>query len=164
MKSKTRKWINNYSNQTNKGKAIIYYTKRKNVKKNLVDSLINYCCDKNLEIINTYKNETCTKRGAKKILFDMLTFIKPQKDRIHIVCNDFYDIFQDVGDLSILEPLITIGKIIIHILEQNFIIGRDNYNTEMIVRIYFIMLSPLLSCSYYLKRIAKNRKKSIGKS
>ena len=161
MSNKTKKWLDNDSNQAKtKEKAVIYYVARKNVSQNIIDVLVNYCSDKSLKIIKVYNIAVCSKRGLKKSLLNMLSFINTQKDRIHIVCNDFYDIFQDVGDLQILEPPITMGKIIIHILKQNFIIDKNSYNTEMRVRIYFIILSPLLSCSYYLRQIAKNRKKA----
>ena len=113
-------WIDNDSNQAKtKEKAVIYYKERKN--RNDIDFLINYCSDKNLKVIEVYSIATCSKKGSKKSLFDMLSFINTQKDRIHIVCNDFYNIFQDVGDLQILEPFITMGKITIHIIKQNFI-------------------------------------------
>lgn len=158
-------WIDNDSNQAKtKERAVIYYVARKSVSKNIIDVLVNYCSDKSLKIIKVYNIAVCSKRGLKKSLLNMLSFINTQKNRIHVVCYDFDDIFQDAGDLEILEPLITMGKITIHILKQNFIIDKNSYNTEMRVRIYFIMLSPLLSCSYYLRRIAKNRKKSISKS
>ena len=161
MKSKTKKWleewIDNDSNQANvKEKAIIYYTAKNNVNDNMVDCLINYCSDKNLEIINTYKNDDCTKRGSKKFLFDMLTFIKSQKGRIHIVCKDFYDIFQDAGDLQILEPLITIGRITIHILKQNFIIDKVSYDEHMIARINAMFLMKY----YYINSLSRNIKAS----
>ena len=171
MKSKTKKWleewIDNDSNQANvKEKAIIYYTAKNNVNDNMVDCLINYCSDKNLEIINTYKNDDCTKRGSKKFLFNMLTFIKSQKGRIHIVCKDFYDIFQDAGDLQILEPLITMGKITIHILKQNFIIDKVSYDEHMIKRINIMLLTRYcyISTLSHNIRVAKNHKKSISKS
>lgn len=159
MKSKTKKWleewIDNDSNQANvKEKAVIYYTARRNV--NTVDRLINYCSDKNLEIINTYKNESYTKRGSKKFLLDMLTFINTQNDRINIVCKDFYDIFQDAGDLQILEPLITIGRITIHILEQNLLIDKVSYDEQMIARINAMFLMKYC----YINSLSRNIKAS----
>ena len=143
MKSKTKKWleewIDNDSNQANvKEKAIIYYRARRNV--NTVDRLVNYCSDKNFKIIEVYKILACIKRGSKKFLFNMLAFINTQKGRIHIVCDDFYDIFQDEKDLPILESLITTGKIAIHILKQNFIIDKDDYNGAMIKFINLMLI------------------------
>lgn len=157
MKSKTKnwlnEWINNDSNQANvKEKAVIYYTARKNV--NTVDRLINYCSDKNFEIIHIYKNESYTKRGSKKFLLDMLTFINTQIDRINIVCNDFYDIFQDETDLPILEPLITMGRIRIHIINQNYIIDKVTYNAQMIAHICVMSLSH----NYYINNLSHNIK------
>lgn len=113
-----------------------------------------------------YSIATCSKKGSKKSLFDMLSFINTQKGRIHIVCKDFYDIFQDAGDLQILEPLITMGKITIHILKQNFIIDKNSYNADMIKRINIMLLTRycyISTLSHNIK-VAKNRKKSIGKS
>lgn len=169
MKSKTKKWleewIDNDSNQANvKEKAIIYYRARRNV--NTVDRLVNYCSDKNFKIIEIYKILACIKRGSKKFLFNMLAFINTQKGRIHIVCDDFYDIFQDIGDLQILEPFITMGKITIHIIKQNFIIDKNSYNADMIKRINIMLLTRycyISTLSHNIK-VAKNRKKSIGKS
>ncbi len=132
-------WIDNDSNQAKtKEKAVIYYKERKN--RNDIDFLINYCSDKNLKVIEVYSIATCSKKGSKKSLFDMLSFINSQKDRIHIVCNDFYDIFQDIGDLQILEPFITMGKITIHIIKQNFIIDKDDYNGAMIKFINLMLI------------------------
>lgn len=165
MKSKTKKWLDNDSNQANvKEKAVIYYRERKN--RNIIDRLVNYCSDKNFKVIETYNIANCSKKCSKKTLFDMLSFINTQKDRIHIVCNDFDDIFQDAGYLQILELLITMGKITIHIFKQNFIIDKNSYNTAMMNRIN-IMLFARYCYIYKLlhnNRVAKNHKKSISKS
>ena len=167
MKSKTKKWleewIDNDSNQANvKEKAIIYYTAKNNVNDNMVDCLINYCSDKNLKVIEVYSIATCSKKGSKKSLFDMLSFIDTQKDRIHMVCNDFYNIFQDVGDLQILEPFITMGKITIHILKQNFIIDKVSYDEHMIKRVNIMFLTRYcyISTLSHNIRVAKITKKA----
>lgn len=143
-----------------KEKAIIYYTSKNNVN-NMEDCLINYCSDKHLEVIYIYEIVAHTKRGSKKILSDILAFIMSITDRIHIVCNDFYDIFQDVGDLQILEPLITTGKITIHILKQNFIIDKNSYDADMVNRINIMLLTRycyINTLSHNIKA-AKNHKK-----
>ena len=158
-------WIDNDSNQAKtEEKAVIYYKERKN--RNDIDFLINYCSDKNLKVIEVYSIATCSKKGSKKSLFDMLSFINSQKDRIHIVCNDFYNIFQDVGDLQILEPFITMGKITIHIIKQNFIIDKNSYNADMIKRVNIMFLTRYcyISTLSHNIRVAKNHKKSISKS
>ena len=159
------KWIDNDSNQAKtKEKTVIYYKERKN--RNYIDVLINYCSDKNLKVVEVYSIATCSKKGSKKSLFDMLSFINSQKDRIHIVCNDFYDIFQDIGDLQILEPFITMGKITIHIIKQNFIIDKNSYNADIIKRDNIMLLTrySYISTLSHNIRVAKNHKKSISKS
>ena len=98
-------WIDNDSNQaTTKEKAVIFCVKAKYV--NIVNSLLRYCSDKKFEIIDTCMLMSSTTEGSKKFLFNVLKSIKKQKGKIHIVCNDFYDIFHDIEDLQILEPLI----------------------------------------------------------
>ncbi|MBQ7632663.1 MAG: recombinase family protein [Alphaproteobacteria bacterium] len=150
-------WIDNDSNQAKtKERAVIYYVARKSVSKNIIDVLVNYCSDKSLKIIKVYNLAVCSKRGLKKSLFNMLSFINTQKGRIHVVCNDFYDIFQDVRDLQTLEPYITMGKLIIHILKQDFIIDKNNYNTEMRVRINAMFLMKY----YYINSLSRNIKAS----
>ena len=84
----------------------------------------------------------------------MLTFINTQNDRINIVCNDFYDIFQDETDLPILEPLITMGRIRIHIINQNYIIDKVTYNAQMIAHICVMSLSH----NYYINNLSHNIK------
>ena len=99
-------------------------------------------------------------------LFGLIDGKNSQKDRIHIVCNDFYDIFQDIGDLQILEPFITMGKITIHIIKQNFIIDKNSYNADMIKRVNIMFLTRYcyISTLSHNIRVAKNHKKSISKS
>ena len=123
-------WIDNDSNQaTTKEKAVIFCVKAKYV--NIVNSLLRYCSDKKFEIIDTCMLMSSTTDGSKKFLFNVLKSIKKQKGKIHIVCNDFYDIFHDIEDLQILEPLIKKDKITIHILKQNFIIDKVSYNASL---------------------------------
>ena len=90
----------------------------------------------------------------------MLSFINTQKDRIHVVCNDFYEIFYDNEDLQILEPLIIAGKITIHIIKENLVIDKNSYDAKMKLLISFM---KSFSLSYKI-RAAKNHKKSISKS
>ncbi len=169
---KLKKWLEeciyNDSNQANiKEKAVIYCTERKNRKnKKNIDVLVNYCSDKNLGIIKIYNIVSRYRIDSKKSLFNILSFINTQKERTHIVCNNYYDIFQDDEDLQILEPLITTGKITIHAIKQNFIIDKNNYSAEMIKCINDMFLTQYCYINTLLHNIidAKNHKKSISKS
>lgn len=168
MTNKTEKWheewTDNASNQANtKEKAVIYYGKRKN--KNVIDRVVNYCSDKNFKVIETYNTASCSKNDSKKLLFNMLSLINAQNDRIHVVCYYFYEIFYDDEVLQILEPLIIAGKITIHILKQNFIIDKNSYNAEMINLINnMLFVTNYRNTLSYQIRVAKNYKKNIGKS
>ena len=148
-------WIDNDSNQaTTKEKAVIFCVKAKYV--NIVNALLSYCRDKKFEIIDTCMLMSSTTKGSKKFLFNVLESIKKQKGKIHIVCNDFYDIFHDIEDLQILEPLIKKDKISIHILKQNFIIDKVSYNAQMITRIYCMLLAH----NFYIDSLSRNIKAS----
>lgn len=151
VKNWLEEWIYDDSNQANvKEKAVIYYRKRKN--RNNIDVLVNYCSDKNLKVIETYNVNSCYKKGSLKHLCDLLHLLSKQKDKIHVVCNDFYDIFQDDGDLQIFETLINREMITIHILKQNFIIDKNSYNPEM--KVYFNLM--LLKKCCYISTLSHN--------
>ena len=144
MKSKTKEWldewINNDSNQVNvKEKAIIFCSANRKERKNIVGTLINYCSNKNLEIIKIY---SCTRRDTNKNIDDMYTFVREQNGRVHIVTK-----FLSFNLEYLFKDFVIGGKIVIHSYEQSLIVDKSHGCLMM------LSASPLLDM--YLNKIKK---------
>ena len=102
----------------NREKAVIFCSAKRKASKNIIDNLINYCSDKNLEVIKIY---LCTPKDAKKNINDMLAFIREQTGKIHIVTKSIYFNFW-----NLFEHLVIGGKVTIHSYKEALIIDKSN--------------------------------------
>lgn len=103
---------------SNRGKAVIFCSVKRKASKNTIDNLINYCSDKNLEVIKIY---LCTPRDANKNIDDMLAFIREQTGKIHIVTKFLY-----FNLMYLFEHLVIGGKVTIHSYKEALIIDKSN--------------------------------------
>lgn len=122
MTKEIKEWLEEWSNnpnQTNiKEKAIIFCSANRKERKNIVDTLINYCSNKNLEIIKIY---SCSQRDTNKNIDDMYTFVREQTGRVHIVTK-----FLSFKLEYLFKDFVTCGKIVIHSYKQSLIIDKSN--------------------------------------
>ena len=111
-------------------KAIIFCSTVRKESKNTIDNLINYCSDKNLEVIKIY---SCTPKNANTNINDMLTFVREQTGKIHIVTKSLYFNFCDL-----FTPLVKNGKVTIHSYNESLIIDKNHSCLMMILNWYCI--------------------------
>ena len=105
-------------------KAIIYCAIEKCP--HIFDKTIEYCNNKNFDIINSYILNTDIKKYSKKSVRDMLKFIKKQKDKIHIICDEFEDVLPDFSMFYKLIDYIKQDKIELHSQKHSLICNKDN--------------------------------------
>lgn len=115
---------------SNREKAVIFCSAKRKASKNTIDNLINYCSDKNLEVIKIY---LCTPRDANKNIDDMLAFIREQTGKIHIVTKFLY-----FNLMYLFEHLVIGGKVTIHSYEKSQIIDKSNSHLMMTSNVYCI--------------------------
>ncbi len=114
----------------NREKAVIFCSVKRKASKNIIDNLINYCSDKNLEVIKIY---LCTPRDAKKNANDMLAFVREQTGKIHIVTKFLY-----FNLMYLFKNLVIGGKVTIHSYEEALIIDKRNSYLMMTSNVYCI--------------------------
>ncbi|MDR1196063.1 MAG: recombinase family protein [Endomicrobium sp.] len=89
-----------------------------------------YAKNKGLNVIKTFTLVESSTRGGRKKFYEMIEFVKSQKEPIAIIA-DTVDRFQRRFDESVyLKPLIADGKIELHFVSNGLVINKDSKGSD----------------------------------
>lgn len=100
-----------------------------------------YCAQKELEVIKEFKVVESSTRGEREKFYEMIKFIKQQKEPIHLVCDKVVRLQRSFRELPIIDDLRKSGKIILHFHVEGQILDANSNNSQLMAYQMFIMMA-----------------------
>lgn len=117
-----------------------------------------YCTQKNLDVIKEFKVVESSTRGEREKFYEMIKFIKQQKEPIHLVCDKVDRLQRSFRELPIIDDLRKSGKIILHFHVEAQVLDANSNNSQLMAYQMFIMMAES-----YTNNISDNVKRSFEK-
>ncbi len=122
-----------------------------------LESVYNYCKNKELKIIKEYILTESSTQGDRKQYKEMLDYVSKYPDKIAIVVNCVDRLQRSYKDTPALDELRKSGKLEIHFLKENMVLHKDSGSMEIL----FWNINVLMANSYVLC-LTDNVKRSLN--
>ena len=100
-----------------------------------------YCTRKGLKIIQEYTFQESSTRGSRPKFFEMINFIKKQKEPVALICDKVDRLQRGFKEAPIIEDLRKNGKLEIHLITENQILHKDSTSQELMVYNIWVMMA-----------------------
>ncbi len=121
-------------------------------------NLERYCTEKGLNIIKEFRVIESSTVGGRKQFFEMLNFVKQQKQHINIVCDTVDRLQRGFKELPLLDELRCSGKITLHFQREKYQLDKDSKSSDFLLYHLHIVMAE-----NYVKTLADNVKRSFKK-
>lgn len=121
-----------------------------------IETIYNYCKNKELNIIKEYIITESSMRGDRKQYKEMLSFVKKRQEKTAIVVNCVDCMLRSFIDVPIIDELRKQDKIEIHFLKENLILNQNSKGIDIL----FWNMCVLMANSYVLS-LSDNVKRSM---
>jgi site-specific DNA recombinase len=124
-----------------------------------------YCAKKSFEIIKQIKLVESSTRGEREQFYEMIDFIKKQKEPIALVVDAVDRLQRSFKEVPILEELRVAGRLTLHFLRENQILDKKANSAQLMAYQMFVMMAASFanSISDNVKR-GFNEKRRNGES
>ena len=124
-----------------------------------------YCAKKSFEIIKQIKLVESSTRGEREQFYEMIEFIKKQKEPIALVVDAVDRLQRSFKEVPILEELMVAGRLTLHFLRENQILDKKANSAQLMAYQMFVMMAASFanSISDNVKR-GFNEKRRNGES
>ena len=101
----------------------------------------NYCERKGLQIIQEYTFQESSTRGNRPKFFEMIKFIKKQKEPVALICDKVDRLQRGFKEAPIIEELRQSGKLEIHLITENQVLHQNSTSQELMVYNMWVMMA-----------------------
>ncbi len=113
-----------------------------------------YCTEKGLQVIKEYAFHESSTRGNRPKFFEMIDFIKEQKEPVALICDKLERLHRSFKETPILEELRKSGKLEIHLVAEGQVLHKDSTGHELMVYNMLVMMTENY-CSHLSLRIKR---------
>ncbi len=117
-----------------------------------------YCECRGLKVIKEFSIVESSTRGERKQFYEMLNFVKAQKECVAIVCDKVDRLQRSFHEVPILDGLRRDGKVELHFNTENQVLTQDSSSSQLLTYHLFILLAE-----NYTNCISDNVKRSFEK-
>lgn len=117
-----------------------------------------YCEQKELEVIKEFVIVESSTRGEREKFYEMINFIKKQKETINLVCDKVDRLQRSFKEMPIIDGLRKNGKLILHFFVEGQILDVNSNSSQIMVYQMYIMMAES-----YTNSISDNVKRSFEK-
>lgn len=114
-----------------------------------------YCTRKGLKIIQEYTFQESSTRGNRPKFFEMINFIKKQKEPVALICDKVDRLQRGFKEAPIIEGLRKSGKLEIHLITENQVLHQHSTSQELMVYNIWVMMAQ-----NYTDSLSNNIKRS----
>lgn len=100
-----------------------------------------YCARKGLKIIQEYTFQESSTRGNRPKFFEMINFIKKQKEPVALICDKVDRLQRGFKEAPIIEDLRKSGKLEIHLITENQVLHQNSTSQELMVYNIWVMMA-----------------------
>lgn len=100
-----------------------------------------YCKQKGLFIIQEYTFHESSTRGNRPKFFEMIKFIKKQKEPVALICDKVDRLQRSFKEAPILEELRKSGKLEIHLITEQQVLHQNSSSQELMIYNVFVMMA-----------------------
>ncbi len=147
---------------TNGNKAVIFVrvSSREQKEGYSIDAqltrLRTYCERKNLEVIKEFIIVESSTRGEREKFYEMINFIKKQKEPISLVCDKVDRLQRSFKEMPIIDDLRRKGKLILHFHVEGQILDANSNSSQIMAYQMYIMMAES-----YTNSISDNVRRSF---
>lgn len=117
-----------------------------------------YCEQKGLEVIKEFVIVESSTRGEREKFYEMINFIKKQKEAINLVCDKVDRLQRSFKEMPIIDELRRSGKLILHFFVEGQILDANSNSSQIMAYQMYIMMAES-----YTNSISDNVKRSFEK-
>ncbi len=117
-----------------------------------------YCEQKELEVIKEFVIVESSTRGEREKFYEMINFIKKQKETINLVCDKVDRLQRSFKEMPIIDELRRSGKLILHFFVEGQILDANSNSSQIMAYQMYIMMAES-----YTNSISDNVKRSFEK-
>lgn len=100
-----------------------------------------YCARRGLQVIQEYTFHESSTRGSRPKFFEMIKFIKKQKEPVALICDKVDRLQRGFKEAPIIEELRKSGKLEIHLITEGQILHKDSTSQELMVYNMWVMMA-----------------------
>lgn len=100
-----------------------------------------YCKRKGLTVIQEYTFHESSTRGNRPKFFEMIKFIKKQKEPVALICDKVDRLQRGFKEAPIIEELRKSGKLEIHLITENQVLHQNSTSQELMMYNVFVMMA-----------------------
>lgn len=100
-----------------------------------------YCARKGLKVIQEYTFQESSTRGSRPKFFEMIKFIKKQKEPVALICDKVDRLQRGFKEAPIIEDLRKSGKLEIHLITENQVLHQNSTSQELMVYNIWVMMA-----------------------
>ena len=115
-----------------------------------------YCERKNLEVIKEFIIVESSTRGEREKFYEMINFIKKQKEPISLVCDKVDRLQRSFKEMPIIDDLRRKGKLILHFHVEGQILDANSNSSQIMAYQMYIMMAES-----YTNSISDNVRRSF---
>lgn len=115
-----------------------------------------YCEQKGLEVIKEFVIVESSTRGEREKFYEMINFIKKQKETINLVCDKVDRLQRSFKEMPIIDELRRSGKLILHFFVEGQILDANSNSSQIMAYQMYIMMAES-----YTNSISDNVKRSF---
>lgn len=115
-----------------------------------------YCEQKGLEVIKEFVIVESSTRGEREKFYEMINFIKKQKETINLVCDKVDRLQRSFKEMPIIDELRRSGKVILHFFVEGQILDANSNSSQIMAYQMYIMMAES-----YTNSISDNVKRSF---
>lgn len=115
-----------------------------------------YCERKNLEIVKEFVIVESSTRGEREKFYEMVDFIKKQKEPISLVCDKVDRLQRSFKEMPIIDDLRRKGKLILHFHVEGQILDANSNSSQIMAYQMYIMMAES-----YTNSISDNVRRSF---
>lgn len=117
-----------------------------------------YCEQKGLEVIKEFVIVESSTRGEREKFYEMINFIKKQKETINLVCDKVDRLQRSFKEMPIIDELRRSSKLILHFFVEGQILDANSNSSQIMAYQMYIMMAES-----YTNSISDNVKRSFEK-
>lgn len=115
-----------------------------------------YCEQKGLEVIKEFVIVESSTRGEREKFYEMINFIKKQKESINLVCDKVDRLQRSFKEMPIIDELRKSRKLILHFFVEGQILDANSNSSQIMAYQMYIMMAES-----YTNSISDNVKRSF---
>lgn len=100
-----------------------------------------YCVRKGLTVIQEYTFHESSTRGSRPKFFEMINFIKKQKEPVALICDKVDRLQRGFKEAPIIDGLRKSGKLEIHLITENQVLHQNSTSQELMVYNMWVMMA-----------------------